>query len=121
MSKVKVLIVDDEPDICEIISYEMEDRGFETTSANGGNEAIEKIKSNKYDLILSDVRMPNGSGVDIVNFVNTITGKKPKLILISAFSDVNEEEMRKKGVISILTKPIDFNLVNKMIDQALST
>jgi len=120
MPRKKVLIVDDEPDICEIISYEMDDRGFETESANGGFEAIEKLKNTKFDLILTDVRMPNGSGVDIVNFVHKLNGIKPKIILISAFSDVKEEEMHQKGVVAILTKPIDFVLVNKVIDQALA-
>ena len=61
----KILIVDDENDIAELISDILEDEGYSTTIKNSGNDAIAEIKENDYDLILLDVMMPDISGTEV--------------------------------------------------------
>ena len=63
----KILIVDDEQDIAELISDVLTDEGFETTIKNDGYAAIEAIKNTNYDLILLDIMMPNLSGIETCN------------------------------------------------------
>lgn len=65
----KILIVDDETAIAELISDVLVDEGFETEIKNDGYSAIEAINSKKYDLILLDVMMPNLSGIELCNKV----------------------------------------------------
>lgn len=60
----KILIVDDEQDIAELISDVLIDSGFDTTIKNDGYSAIEEIKNTSYDLILLDIMMPNISGIE---------------------------------------------------------
>ncbi len=68
----KILIVDDEVAIAELISDVLVDEGFETEIKNDGYSAIEAINSKKYDLILLDVMMPNLSGIELCNKVRDI-------------------------------------------------
>jgi DNA-binding response OmpR family regulator len=63
----KILIVDDEQDIADLISDVLVDEGFETTIKNDGYAAIEEIKNNNFDLILLDIMMPNLSGIETCN------------------------------------------------------
>ena len=60
----RILIVDDENDIAELISDVLQDEGFETVIKNDGYSAIEEVKNNHYDLILLDIMMPNLSGTE---------------------------------------------------------
>lgn len=68
----KILIVDDEQDIAELISDVLKDEGFETVIKNDGYAAIEEIKKNTFDLILLDIMMPNLSGTETCNKIRDI-------------------------------------------------
>lgn len=63
----RILIVDDEQDIAELISDVLSDEGFETVIKNDGYSAIEEINNNTFDLILLDIMMPNISGIETCN------------------------------------------------------
>ena len=59
----KILIIDDDIDIAELESYLLKKEGFETVICNNGEDALEKINDEKYDLILMDIMMPGISGI----------------------------------------------------------
>jgi len=65
-SKKKILIVDDEKDICKLISMNLATRGYSTNKAHSGAEALEAIKKEKPDLIILDVKMPNMDGFEVL-------------------------------------------------------
>ena len=69
----KILIVDDENDIAELISDVLEDEGYTTTIKNDGKSAINEIKGNNYDLILLDIMMPDMSGVNVCAEIRNYT------------------------------------------------
>jgi len=60
----KILVVDDEMDILEIISYNLKSAGYDTVTAKDGSEAIQKAKIFRPDLIMLDIMMPNKNGID---------------------------------------------------------
>lgn len=68
----KILIVDDEQEIAELISDVLSDVGFETTIKNDGYSAINEIENNQYDLILLDIMMPNISGIETCSKIREI-------------------------------------------------
>ena len=68
----KILIVDDEQEIAELISDVLSDTGFETTIKNDGYSAINEIENNQYDLILLDIMMPNISGIETCSKIREI-------------------------------------------------
>src|SRR6186997_345072 len=88
----KILIVDDEPDIVQFLSYNLKSKGYLTATANDGVEAIRKAREFKPDLILLDVMMPNKDGITTIKelrqmpeFANTA------IILLTALSDEKYE------------------------------
>ena len=67
----KILIVDDEPDIVSYLEMLLHDGGYETVTAGNGNEGIEKLKSEKPDLVTLDITMPESSGTRFYKMVKT--------------------------------------------------
>lgn len=113
VGKMRILIVDDERDILELMADEFKFYGHEIEVAVSGNEAIEKLKLFQFDVIVSDYRMPNGNGMTLLNYVNTLV-IKPIFFFFSGQSDASIEECLFNGAKHFFTKP--FNL-NELIDQ----
>ena len=112
-----VLIVDDEIEILEIMSFELEDAGFKVITAGSGNEGMKIIESGNIDFIISDVRMKNGSGLDLIEDCRSKNLSTP-ILLISGFSDISEEDARAKGAVGIISKPMDFDKILSIINQS---
>ena len=82
-----ILIVDDEQDIAELISDVLTDVGYKTTIANNGYQALDLVKSNKYDLILLDIMMPGISGNETCSKLRELT--KCPIIFVSSKREYN--------------------------------
>lgn len=108
----KLLIVDDESGIRESLKDFFELEGFQVMDASGGMNALELIKTHHFDVILSDIRMPEGDGRFLLKSVREKNPSQPLIILMSGFSDVTPEEAYAEGAIAVLTKP--FNPVEVM-------
>jgi two-component system, OmpR family, alkaline phosphatase synthesis response regulator PhoP len=109
MSTVKkILIADDEPDILEIVQYNLQAEGFEVTTAKNGNEAIEKAKRILPDLIILDIMMPGKTGLEVCNTLRSLPPFKNTLIIfLTALSDEGTEiKGLETGADDYLTKPI---------------
>jgi DNA-binding response OmpR family regulator len=106
----KILVVDDEVDICELLAENLEDEGFDVKMANCGNDAIEIVKNSEIDLVITDVRMPNGDGVFLLDEIRKINPHKPAVVFITGYSDLSDEDAYKKGIDGIFHKPLDFTL-----------
>ncbi len=104
----KILIADDEPDILEIIQYNLQSEGFEVITAKNGNEAIDKAKKNLPDLIILDIMMPGKTGMEVCNLLRQQPIFKNTLIIF--LTAVNDESTEIKGLENgaddYLTKPI---------------
>jgi two-component system, OmpR family, alkaline phosphatase synthesis response regulator PhoP len=109
MSTVKkILIADDEPDILEIIQYNLHAEGFEVITAKNGNEAIDKAKKNLPDLIILDIMMPGKTGMEVCNLLRMQPAFKNTLIIfLTALSDEGTEiKGLESGADDYITKPI---------------
>ena len=74
MNQKKILLIDDEQDILEILSYNLEKEGYQVSTASNGNEGIEKAKQIIPDLILLDVMMPEKDGIETCQDLRKIKG-----------------------------------------------
>ncbi len=84
----KVLIADDEPDIVEILKYNLEKEGYEVITAKDGDEAIDKAKHTRPDLVILDIMMPRKNGVEVCEILRAQPIFKDTLILfLTALSD----------------------------------
>jgi two-component system, OmpR family, alkaline phosphatase synthesis response regulator PhoP len=109
MSTVKkILIADDEPDILEILQFNLQHEGYEVITAKNGDEAIEAAKKNQPGLIILDVMMPGKNGIEVCNILRTQPSFKDTLIIfLSALSDeTTEVRGLETGADDYLTKPI---------------
>jgi two-component system, OmpR family, alkaline phosphatase synthesis response regulator PhoP len=109
MSTVKkILIADDEPDILEILQYNLHAEGFEVITAKNGNEAIDKAKRVQPDLIILDIMMPGKTGMEVCNTLRGLPAFKNTLIIfLTALSDEGTEiKGLETGADDYLTKPV---------------
>lgn len=117
----KILIVDDEPDIVEFISYNLKNKGYLTTTAKDGGEAIRKAKEFRPDLILLDVMMPVKDGITTIRELRLIPDfEHTAIIFLTALSDEKSEiEGLKTGADDYIAKPIKPELLATRIEAAL--
>src|SRR6186713_2004817 len=92
----KILIADDEPDILEIISYNLINEGYEIVTAKDGDEALHKARLSKPDLIILDVMMPNKNGMEVCKILRSQPDYNQTLIIF--LTAVNDESSHVKGL-----------------------
>jgi CheY-like chemotaxis protein len=102
-----ILIVDDEPSLREILSFFIESEGYDVVEAGDGLEAFEILQKQKIDLVLSDVKMPNCSGPDLLRRIDQEMAGEPKVILMTGYWSEPYDSDLVKLAVSIHTKPVD--------------
>lgn len=113
--EIVVLVVDDEESIRETVSINLEMDGFKVLSAPCGEEAIELLKNNKIDFIISDVRMPRGDGVALLKYVKEFYPRLPHIVLYSGYAEVSAQDVKKMGGIDLISKPADMDAMVELI------
>jgi two-component system, OmpR family, alkaline phosphatase synthesis response regulator PhoP len=119
MSTVKkILIADDEPDILEIIQFNLQNEGYEVFTAKNGDEAIEAAKKNQPALIILDIMMPGKNGIEVCNTLRMQPAFKDTLIIfLSALSDeTTEVRGLETGADDYLTKPISPKILTSKVN-----
>ncbi|MBN8789110.1 MAG: response regulator transcription factor [Terrimonas sp.] len=104
----KILIADDEPDILEILSYNLTREGYETITAKDGEDAIQKARLYKPDLIMLDVMMPNKNGMEVCKLLRTQPVYQDTLIIfLTALSDETSHiKGLEYGADDFISKPV---------------
>jgi two-component system, OmpR family, alkaline phosphatase synthesis response regulator PhoP len=92
----KILIADDEPDILEILQYNLNKEGYEVITAKDGDEALTKAKNNKPDLIILDIMMPKKTGTEVCEILSSQPAFKNTLIIF--LTALNDEGSHIKGL-----------------------
>ncbi len=116
----KVLVVDDERDICRMISNILKEEGYKVDKAYDGEQAIKRVKKKDYNLMLLDYKLPDIDGINVLKEIRRI---KPslKVIMISAYGSPSIKSMAKKlGAYRFLDKPFDLNRLVKIVKDALA-
>jgi two-component system alkaline phosphatase synthesis response regulator PhoP len=119
MSNVKkILIADDEPDILEIIQFNLQQEGYEVVTAKNGDEALDQAKKHHPDLIMLDIMMPGKNGIDVCNILRMQPAFKETLIIfLSALSDEGTEVRGlETGADDYLTKPISPKVLTSKVN-----
>lgn len=108
MKKIKILLVDDELDILEFLSYNLIKEGYEISTATNGLEALKKAKADKPDLILLDVMMPEMDGIEACEKIKKVDSLKDVLIvfLSARIEEFSQLAGYEAGADDYITKPI---------------
>lgn len=115
----KILIVDDDPQICETLAEILSDEGFEVEYVLSGEEALQRIDSRYYDVVITDLLLPKIDGMEILTHVKRV---KPKMqvIMITAFATIeNAVEAMKRGANDYIAKPFKINEIQSAIKRVL--
>ncbi len=114
------LIIDDEPDILELLEMTLKRMSVTTHRAQNLQSARKLLSKNNYDLCLTDMKLPDGDGLD---FVNELQRSQPNLpiAVITAHGSIDSAILALKyGAFDFLTKPVDLNLLRNMVKNALN-
>lgn len=118
--KISILVVDDEKDSRNGIAHFLKKSSYDVVTAEDGKEAWEFFKENHHDLVLTDMRMPGISGIDLLKKVKTIA-PRTKVIIITAHGEVESYlEAMNHGAFEYLNKPIKIKELIKLINKAAS-
>ena len=114
----KILIADDEPDILEIISFNLQKEGYEVYTAKDGNDALIKAKLHQPDLIILDVMMPGKTGIEACKILRTQPQFENTIIVfLTALSDeTSEVKGLETGADDYITKPISTKVLTSKVN-----
>lgn len=103
--KPKILIVDDEKDICKALELLLKREGYSTTSVYSGEDAIEKLKTENFDIVITDLKMAKVDGMAVLDKAKEINPDTP-VIMMTAFASIESAvEAMKKGAYDYIVKP----------------
>jgi signal transduction histidine kinase len=117
--KIKILVMDDEQGILDLLTFELGSRGYIVEKAHNGEEGIEKIKKEKFNLIISDVKMPKLGGLEALGAIKEID-PSIEVIMTTGFGTIDMAvECMKKGAYDFVSKPYNLDELCSRIDKAL--
>lgn len=117
----KILAVDDSISIRQMVSHTLKDAGYEVETANDGREALTKAQSTKFDVVISDVNMPNMGGFELVKAIRGNPQYKfiPILMLTTETSMEKKQEGKLAGATGWLVKPFNPDTLLKTLKRVL--
>ncbi len=123
MKPYKIMVIDDEPEICNILKEFLEGLGYQVFTANSGPEGLKLISQNVVDVLILDLNMPGMHGLDVLKKVKH-TYPDISVIILTGFPSINTAvESMKLGAYDYLMKPIDFKrleiVLEKLLEQIL--
>ncbi len=117
--KPSCLIVDDETDLSELLSITLEKMGISTDTADTLDDAKFMLRQRKYDLCLTDMRLPDGNGLDLVRYIGLNHAGMPVAVITAYGSAENAVSALKTGAFDYLTKPISLQQLRPLVQSAL--
>jgi two-component system response regulator PilR (NtrC family) len=116
----QVLVVDDEPDIRELLELTLLKMGLGVTSAGSVGEAKERLKDERYDLCLTDMRLPDGEGLELVRYIASLSADLPVAVITAHGSAENAVAALKAGAFDYVSKPVGLDQLRALVRSALS-
>ena len=118
-SHFSLLVVDDEPDLRTLYELTLLREGYDLDTAGTVQEALLHLKDRTYSAVITDMRLPDGSGLDVLHWLEE-NGRREKAVVITAYgSSENAVEALKAGAYDYLTKPVDLKQFRGVVASAL--
>ena len=120
-SKVhRVLLVDDEPDILELLELALRKMGLEVDTACSVKEALERLGKRRHDLCLTDMRLPDGNGLEVVAYIAQQNLDVPVAVITAHGNMENAITALKTGAFDYLAKPVSLDQLRSLVKSALN-
>jgi DNA-binding response OmpR family regulator len=116
----KILVVDDEPNMAQLLAEYLTEQGYQVVTAHGGIEALAKIDLEKPQVILLDVRMPGMDGVEVLRRIRSFD-TQVGILMISANDDIDlAKQTIEMGAFDYTLKPVDFAYLSRAVDTMMA-
>jgi len=119
MSKASVLIVDDEPDLLELVSLTLSRMNLETHTAADLGAAQRLLRTEPFDLCLTDMRLPDGDGLDLVAWIQENRPQVPVAVITAHGNVESAVRALKLGAFDFVSKPLDLGVLRKLVGSAI--
>jgi two-component system response regulator PilR (NtrC family) len=119
MPKPAVLVVDDEPDLCELLSITLERMDLSPRTANTMAAAQRMLKSERFDLCLTDMQLPDGDGLDLVKWIQQNSPSVPVAVITAHGNMETAVRALKVGAFDFVSKPLDLAGLRKLVATAI--
>lgn len=119
MNKPLALVIDDEPDICELLTLTLGRMGIETTTAEDVAGAKKALRAQRFDLCLTDMRLPDGDGLELVSWMQEHAAGIPVAVITAHGNVETAVQALKLGAFDFLSKPLDLKNLRTIIENAL--
>jgi DNA-binding NtrC family response regulator len=119
MSRQRLLIVDDEASIRDMLAFFFHKRGFEVLTASNFTEGQASALRSTPDLVLSDIKMPDGNGLDLLRKIKADSPKTPVIMITAHTSTPDAIEAMKAGAVDYIAKPFNIEELGLIVDRAL--
>jgi len=119
MSKPLALVIDDEPDICELLGITLGRMNVETEVAANVHGAKQKLSKRKFDICLTDMRLPDGDGLELVAWMQAHAPGVPVAVITAHGNVETAVQALKLGAFDFLSKPLDLTNLRNIVDSAL--
>src|SRR5579864_6934364 len=114
-----VLIVDDEPDLLELVSLTLSRMNLDTRTAPDVSTARKLLKSEHFDLCLTDMRLPDGDGLDLVAWIQENRASVPVAVITAHGNVESAVRALKLGAFDFVSKPLDLGVLRKLVGSAI--
>jgi len=118
-SQPRVLVVDDEPDLLELVSLTLSRMSFRTRTAHDLATARRLLKSESFDLCLTDMRLPDGDGLDLVAWIQENRATLPVAVITAHGNVESAVRALKLGAFDFVSKPLDLGVLRKLVGNAV--
>src|SRR6478609_10166937 len=112
----RILVVDDEPDICGNLTDILSDLGYRVDSATDGRAALELVKKTPYDVALLDLRMPVMNGLTLYREIKKLRAGTVAILVTAYAGGATSEEALGAGAWRVLAKPVDLRKLLGLVD-----
>lgn len=119
-SPKRILVVDDEPFVCDAVKMMLSFDGHSVETANSGKEALALFEKGKYDLVITDYAMPSMKGDELAASIKTIAPQQP-VVMITAYAEMlNASGQQMNGVDFLISKPFLLEHLREAIEKTTS-
>ena len=118
----RILVVDDYADMCELLKLYLEREGYSVDVATDGVEGLRAIEAERPDLLITDLRMPNGDGIELIERIRAKAGLiELPIMVLTANGNGRSHKARGAGANVVLRKPIDLDSLTDVVRELLKS
>lgn len=120
LERAWILVVEDEDDIRDVIACRLQSAGAHVATAGNGEEALEAVSQNRYDLVLTDLRMPKMGGLDLIVALRRAEPQTPIVVVTGYGNYETFIDVMNLGAKAYVPKPFSMNQIAEVVSAALS-